>query len=455
MALLFVLPYEIAALAVAAWSGLTADVLLGGLNVPDMRTLLLVLTVLGPVPLVCVLAFKAMMSRVLGKVPEGSISRWSGDYVRVLLKTELLTTAGVWLSGTLMWPMWLRASGMRVARDCEISTIIDVVPDHVEIGEASFLADGIYLGGPSVSNGTVTLARTTLGSGVFIGNHAVIRAGQHIADGVLIGVSTVIDDVRARAGTAWFGQPAFALRRRPPADAHRHVTHEPSAIRYLNRWLWELLRFALPIPLLAATFAWMWALARWTSPASANWTWLVIVPAVTFVSLAILPMALMLLKWALLGRVKPGQHPLWSCWCSRWDFLYVAWGILARSTLVGLEGTLLLSMYLRGMGVTIGRRVVLGPGFSQVVDPDMLRFGDDSTVQAMFQAHTFEDRILKIDLVHVGAGASVGRASVMMNGSEAGDATQVAPHTVVMKHARLKAGRRYEGCPSRLMAAEL
>ncbi len=451
LALLFALPYEIAAFILAAWHGLSAEVVRGGLSVPDARTLVLTFTLLGPVPLVCVLALKAFLSRALGAVPEGTMSRWSGDYVRVLLKTELLTTAGVWLSGTLMWPIWLRAAGMRVGRDCEISTIIDVVPEHIEIGEASFLADGIYLGGPRVSNGTVTLERTTLGSGVFIGNHAVVRAGQHIANGVLIGVATVIDDVRARAGTAWFGQPAFAMRRRPPDDANRNVTYEPSTIRVINRWVWELLRFVLPIPLLAVAFAWAWTLTTTTAQASAAYTWLVLVPAVTFAFTAVLPVALLLLKWALLGRVKPGQHPLWSCWCSRWDFLYVAWGQLVRPVLVGLEGTLLLSMYLRRMGMTIGKRVVLGPGFSQVVDPDMLYFGDDSTVQTMFQAHTFEDRILKIDTVHIGAGASVGQTSVMMNGSEAGDHTQVAPHTVVMKHAKLKAGRRYEGCPSRLV----
>jgi non-ribosomal peptide synthetase-like protein len=452
LALLFVLPYEIAALSVLAWDGSGAAALLSGQGIPHPATFALLLVILGPLPLVTVIALKALVSRALGVVPEGSISRWSSDYVRVMLKTELLNTAGLWLSGTLMWPMWLRAAGMRVGRDCEISTIIDVVPEHVEIGDSSFFADGIYLGGARVSQGTVTLQRTTLGRGVFIGNHAVIRAGQRIADGVLIGVSTTIDDGAAQAGSAWFGQPAFAIRRRPPDDADRRVTYEPSAIRYINRWLWELLRFALPMPLLAATFLWSWALGAWTSLLSGAWTWLAVVPAVTFAYLASFPLGLLILKWALLGRVRPGRHPLWSCWCSRWDFLYVAWGQLVQPVLVGLEGTLLLSAYLRAMGMTIGRRVVLGPGFSQVVDPDMLHFGDDSTVQCMFQAHTFEDRILKIDTVHIGAGASVGQTSVMMNGSVAGDGTQVTPHTVVMKHARLTAGRRYEGCPSRLAA---
>jgi non-ribosomal peptide synthetase-like protein len=212
-----------------------------------------------------------------------------------------------------------------------------------------------------------------------------------------------------------------------------------------------VLRFALPVPLLAVLFAWSWTLEHWSTGATAARTWLVLVPAVTMASMAILPIALLTLKWLLLGRVQPGAHPLWSCWCSRWDFLYVAWGQLVQPVLVALEGTLLLSMYLRRMGMTIGRRVVLGPGFSQVVDPDMLHVDDHATVQCMFQAHTFEDRILKIDTVHVGAGATLGHASVMMNGSAAGDATEVAPHTVVMKHARLRAGRRYEGSPSRLV----
>ncbi len=452
LSVLFALPYEIAALALVAWYGLDVNVLRGSITVPDVRTVLLVLALLGPVPLACVVVLRALVSRALGEVPVGTMSRWSGDYVRVVLKTELVNSANTWLSGTLMWPMWLRAAGMRVGRDCEISTIIDVVPEHVTIGASTFFADGIYLGGARVSHGTVTLAHTTLGNGVFLGNHAVIRAGQNIADGVLIGVSTTVDDSVARQGTAWFGQPAFALHRRPPDDANRNVTYDPSLVRYVNRWFWELLRFALPMAPLAVTMLWSWALMQLTAAASMSWTWLVVVPGVTLASVAILPLALLLLKWVLLGKVKPGEHPLWSCWCSRWDFLYVAWGELVQPALVALEGTLLLSIYLRAMGMTIGKRVVLGPGFSQVVDPDMLHFGDDATVQCMFQAHTFEDRILKIDTVHIGAGATVGQTSVMMNGSSAGDGTQVAPHTVVMKQARLTAGRSYEGSPSRLVS---
>lgn len=80
----------------------------------------------------------------------------------------------------------------------------------------------------------------------------------------------------------------------------------------------------------------------------------------------------------------------------------------------------MLAVYLRRMGMRIGRRVVLGEGFSQVVDPDMIEIGDGATVNAMFQAHTFEDRVLKIGRVRVGAGATLGEATVPLYGADSG-----------------------------------
>ena len=150
----------------------------------------------------------------------------------------------------------------------------------------------------------------------------------------------------------------------------------------------------------------------------------------------------------MLGRVKPGSHALWSCWCSRWDFLYVAWRVWARASLASLEGSLLLNAWLRCMGVSIGKRVALGPGFSQVIDPDMLHFDDDASVSAMFQAHTFEDRLLKIDHVRVGRGATLSHATVPLYGADIGAGTVVAAHSVVMKHEHLLPGLCYQGAPT-------
>jgi non-ribosomal peptide synthetase-like protein len=157
------------------------------------------------------------------------------------------------------------------------------------------------------------------------------------------------------------------------------------------------------------------------------------------------------LKWGLLGRVQPGRHALWSSWCCRWEFHYIAWEIYAAGPLSVLEGTLLLNWCLRAMGMRIGRHVALGSGFAYVIDHDMLTFEDGATVSCLFQAHTFEDRVLKIDRVILRRQATVGTSAVLLYGADIGERTYVTPHSVVMKGERLVPGRSYAGCPTRLL----
>jgi non-ribosomal peptide synthetase-like protein len=395
------------------------------------------------------LCLQALALRALGRVRPGVVSQWSPEAIRVWIKTGLVEAANRWLSGTVFWPWWLRLAGMRIGRRCEISTIIDVVPETVVIGDESFFADGIYFCGPWRHRGTVTIAESILGSGTFLGNHAVVPAGHRWPAGFFVGVSTVADPRTARPGSAWFGQPAMELPRREVATADRRLTHEPGLLRCVTRMFWELLRFPLPVLPILVAFAWYACLAAAAVKTSLPVLLLVVAPLVTFAAQASLCLAVVALKWILLGRVRPGQHPLWSCWCSRWDFLYVAWGFWARRALAALEGTLLLNSFLRLIGVRIGRHVILGDGFSQVVDPDMLTFEDGATVVCHFQAHSFEDRILKIDRLRVGRGATVGSNAVVFYGADIGNRAWVGPHAVVMKRDVLEAEGHYIGCPTR------
>ena len=260
--------------------------------------------------------------------------------------------------------------------------------------------------------------------------------------------STVADETLIQSGTSWFGHPPFELPRREVVACDRSLTHTPSAIRYLNRLFWEALRFTLPVFPLLVFFAWVEALSRCGT--LGPWVFYgLALPLLTLASNLVFPLAILLLKWGLLGRVRPSTHPLWSCWCSRWDFLYVAWGMYARGLLAQLEGTQWLTWYLRAMGLHIGHGAVLGPGFAQVVDPDMIHIGDGATVQAMFQAHTFEDRVLKIDHVHIEAGATLGHGTVPLYGAVIGARSCVLAHSVIMKRERLLPDMVYEGAPTR------
>lgn len=444
----FALPFSAAMAALLSGQfGLTYNTLLTALGDPANQVVLLAgiagLSILG---LVATVVLQALVARALGPVRPGVIRRRSLAYVRVWLKSGLVTSAGNWLSGSLLWPRWLRLAGMRVGRDCEISTIIDVVPELVAIGSRTFLADGIYLGGPRVQRGTVLLGRLQLGEDTFVGNHAVLPCDRELPDDLLLGIATPADR-EFPTGSSWFGHPSFELPRREVVDADRSVTHEPSLVRRVNRWLWELSRFALPLVPMAALEAWT-AGVQAVRTQSAALLYPVLLPAISLGCGLALGATALAVKWLLLGRVRPGSHPLWSCWCSRWDFLYVAWRLIALPVLTPLEGTLLLPLYLRRAGMRIGRRALLGEGSAQVVDPDMLDIGDGATVSALFQAHTFEDRVLKIDRVRVGERASVEDNAVPLYGADIGADAVVVPHSVVMKQEHLPAGRRYEGAPT-------
>ncbi|MGB0645763.1 MAG: amino acid adenylation protein, partial [Bradymonadia bacterium] len=319
---------------------------------------------------------------------------------------------------------------------------------HVELKGRCFSADGIYFAVPQLAHGQVTYRRTVYEQEVFLGNHAVIEAGTHVNKGVLFGVCTVAPKATS-AGTSWFGTPTFELPNREIVVVDESLTHRPGAVRFMNRLLWETLRFAMPA--LGVVF-----LMAWLRFASSENEVLSIEAfgrgALVSVGLALVSVGMVLvMKWGLLGRVKSGQHGLWSCWCSRWDFVYVFWGVYARPILAALEGTQLLNVILRCFGVSIGKRVFLGSGFAQVVDPDMLNFGDNSTVMTLFQAHSFEDRVLKIAPVFIEQDSTVGEGTVMLYGARIGSGSIVGEQSVIMKNERLSAATIFAGAPTKPM----
>src|SRR3954466_1085435 len=78
----------------------------------------------------------------------------------------------------------------------------------------------------------------------------------------------------------------------------------------------------------------------------------------------------------------------------------------------------------------------------------MLEFGDDGTINTHFQAHSFEDRILKLDRVKVDAGATVGDNAVIFYRVIIGEGAQVLPHSVIMKGDTIPAQSQLVGCPA-------
>jgi non-ribosomal peptide synthetase-like protein len=392
------------------------------------------------------LLYAALAMRFTRGIRPGFHPRYSWTYFWIWNRTGTVEAAGRWISGTLFWPMWLRAAGMQVGRGSEVSTIIDVLPESVSIGADSFFADGVYLCCPFVHDGMVHVGHTTLGDGTFLGNHCVIPAQKRYPDGMFIGVSTIAPH-DAGKDQGWFGVPPMLLHRREVVDVDRRLTHDPGFWQRVSRWSWESARCLVAAPALISGIAWVAAVETAHEASSVWWcalVWAPLASAATWLAVIIFGISA---KWILLGRVQPGQHGLWSSWCSRWDYLYVLWWFSARAALLRVEGTPILNIALRATGMHIGRNVLIGPGATQIVDPDMLHFADGATVACHFQAHSFEDRILKIDRVHIGAGANAGENAVVFYGATIEPGGTLESGSVLMKRGVVPAGTVAIGAP--------
>ena len=399
------------------------------------------------------LPMQALLARAFGRVGEGvyPLRSWTG--IAVVMKDHAVEAANATLSGTMLWPWWLRAAGARVGSRCEISTVMETVPELLEVGDECFLADGIYLGRPQLHRGLVECRRTRLSRNTFLGNHVVVPAGASLPPDVLLGICTVADPSAIRAGTSWFGQPPLELPRREVVTSDRALTHHPGWSRRLTRIVFESARLVLPLLPLTLAWAWFRAVPSWRSAQAAPEFFLLTLPASVVAIGGILCVIALLTKWLVLGPIREGRHAFWSCWCCRWDLLYEVWAAYAVPVLAAFEGTPFVSWWLRAMGCRIERGVVFGSSFLQVVDPDMLDVGDGATVSCHLQSHSFEDRVLKIAPVRIGAGADVGRGAVLLYGADVGERAEVAPNSVVMKREMLLPGMRYAGCPTRPVPA--
>jgi non-ribosomal peptide synthetase-like protein len=395
------------------------------------------------------LPVQALLARAYGRVPEGEhpLRSWTG--IAIAMKDHAVEMANAAISGTLLWPWWLRAAGARVGSKCEISTVMEIVPELLEIGDECFLADGIYLGRPRLHRGFADCRRTRLSRNTFLGNHVVVPAGASLPPDILLGICTLADPGIIRAGTSWFGQPPMELPRREIAGSERELTHDPGWARLLTRVVFESARLVMPLVPLALAWGWFRAMPSWQAAQAPPEFFLVTLPAsVAALATALLALALAT-KWLVMGPIREGRHALWSCWCCRWDLLYEVWAAWAVPVMLAFEGTPFVSWWLRAMGCRIGRGVVFGSSFLQVVEPEMLEIGDGATVSCHLQSHSFEDRVLKLGRVRIGPGADLGRGAVLLYGAEIGKGAAVAPNSVVMKSEMLLPGLRYAGCPTR------
>lgn len=348
------------------------------------------------------------------------------------------------LYASSLTPLWLRALGADVGRDVEASTVL-LLPSMTTVGDGAFLADDTLIGSYELGRGYLRIERASIGKKAFLGNSGMIAPGRAVPKRGLVAVLSATP-VRAKSGSSWLGSPPVKLRRAASVvDAGR--TFEPPARLRVARALVEACRvvpvmvtFGLGVAVLLALQAVVDAgglgAAAWASPL------VVLVAAALACGLATAA------KWLLVGRLRAGEHPLWSSFIWRNELadtfletVAVPW--IGPATV----GSPALNVWLRTLGARIGRGVWCETYW--LPEADLVEIGDGATINrgCVLQTHLFHDRVMSIDSVTIGAGAGIGPHGVVLPAAHVGDGASVGPSSLVLRGDHIPAGSRWAGNP--------
>jgi len=408
------------------------------------------------VVLMCVLTVAAKRL-LLGKVAPGRYPKASWFYIRYWFLQQINDMALRFLHpiyATLFVGPWYRALGVKVGRRAEISTAAAIVPDLVKIGPESFIADAVVFGAAKIEPGAIRLERTSIGRRTFIGNSALLPAGTHVGDEVLIGVlSKPPEAANMATGTTWFGSPAICLPVRQSVGLFDEgARFNPSKRLVTTRLIIESIRAILSLTIFLSFFSLMLSVVGDISDQEQGW--LAILAAFPFLYVAFCVacgLSVAAIKWIVVGRYKPTTAPLWSTFVWRSELVTATYENLAVPNLLEpLRGTFWLPLYLRLLGCRIGKRCYIDT--TDITEHDLVEIGDDVALNdlAGLQTHLFEDRVMKVSGVKVEDRATIGSLAIVLYDAEIGEDAQLGDLSVVMKGESLPAGTSWEGSPAKL-----
>ncbi|MBW6437076.1 AMP-binding protein [Actinoplanes hulinensis] len=345
---------------------------------------------------------------------------------------------------SMFTPVWLRLLGAKVGRGAEISTVL-AVPAMTTVDDHAFLADDTMVATYELSHGWLRVAPARIGKQAFLGNSGMAAPGRSVPKRGLVGVLSSAPR-RAKKGSSWLGAPPMPLRRVVEAADTGRTFAPPLRLR-LARAAIELCRVvpvicagALAV-LVLAVLTLIWRTAGGPVAALAAGP---VLSAAAIVAALTASAA----KWLLVGRFRAGERALWTSFVWRNELADTFVEVLGAPWLFRfVTGTPLLNLWLRTLGARIGRGVWLETLW--LPEFDLVRLGSGATVNrgCVVQTHLFHDRIMSMDEVTLGAGATLGPHGIVLPGASIGARTTVGPGSLVTRGDAVPADTRWLGNP--------
>ncbi|MDP1804474.1 MAG: hypothetical protein Q8K72_04855, partial [Acidimicrobiales bacterium] len=348
------------------------------------------------------------------------------------------------LYASLFTPTWLRLLGADIGKGVEASTVL-LLPKMTTVADGAFLADDTMVASYALNGGWMRIRRAKIGKRAFLGNSGMAQGGRNVPKHGLVAVLSAAPR-KSKAGSSWLGSPPMKLRRRSVGgDTTR--TFAPSTRLRVARAAVELCRL-VPVMVSVAIGVGVLLSLRWLADgvgivgAAALSSGVMV--AAGFVAASVTTLA----KWLVVGRIRAGEHPLWSSFVWRNEVVDTFVEMVAAPWFAdAATGTASLSLWLRSMGARIGRGVWCESYW--LPEADLVTLADGATVNrgCVLQTHLFHDRVMSTGTVELGVGATLGPHGVILPAACIDEHTTVGPVSLVMRGEHVPASTRWAGNP--------
>ena len=395
---------------------------------------------------------------IAGRLKPGRYPLWGLTYYRWWLADRMVESAPTYLlSGSSLYPWWLRALGARIGRDVMIGSITLRAPDLLVIGDRASVGNAVNFENARVEHGELRLGTIAIGSDVGVGSYAVLEGNTAIgAFGHLEGQTALSDGMAVPAGRTWSGSPASDVGAFDPASnpARPQVAQTRQAAEALFFLCGALLittLFFLPVfPSFvlidwidnAERFPWLqsndlpFQLAKYfvlAFPAT----------AVLIVCTALLSAAI---RWGVLPRMKPGSWPVHSnLYCAKWLVNQIQESSL--NVLHGVYATVYAPFWYRLLGARVGRGAEISTALGLV--PDMLTLGDDTFIAdaVMLGDEKIDGGWMTMKPTVISRRSFVGNGAYIPDGTTLPENVLIGVHSTVPRNEAMRNGDTWLGSP--------
>jgi non-ribosomal peptide synthetase-like protein len=383
------------------------------------------LIVLYPVMLVIPIAVKWAM---IGRYRAGAYPLWGTHYFRWWFTTTIEAAVPVgYLRGTPLLNIYLRLMGAKIGPNVHLDSDAFAIYDLLSVGEDSSINADSTLLGYTIEDGQLKIGPITIGKRCFVGARATLGVDALMEDdSALEDLALLPRGAVIPSSETWHGSPARRAEQTsplPPQSAAAGSARPIASRRFAFGILHAIGLLIFPVLVVSALFPGIVVMNKLNYLDPYYW-YLLLAPLVGLSFIALLALEIAVVKWCLLGKVKPGRYPLHS-------FYYLRKWFVDQTLDLSLDilGPLYASVYLTPWYRLLGAKLGYGAEVSTAsfISPDLLSIGEESFIadSVSLGAPRVRNGTMTLGRNHIGKRSFIGNSAMLPPDTVIGDSVLI------------------------------